>query len=190
MIPAAVPRFVRDRYALDELLTEAKQLACPNCHHTGEIVGHGLLIGNAERGNEREVRGRRLLCSARFRRPGCGRTFSVLLATVVEHFSVRTPTLSTLLELVVGGATRKVAWERLHAGCRAGLALRTCYRLWARLVAAQSHLRTALCRLGPPPATADARAIAQVLAHLRTVISGPGCLLAGFQLVLQRGVFG
>jgi hypothetical protein len=60
-------RFVRDRQGLDAALAEAKQMACPHCRRTGMVVGHGLLMGYAECGSERVVRGPRLLCSQRFR---------------------------------------------------------------------------------------------------------------------------
>lgn len=191
MTPEATPRFVRDRQALDEILVNAKQTECPHCHRAGMLVGHGLLSGYAERGGDREVRGRRLLCSARFRRSGCGRTISVLLATVVAGFTVRTPTISAFLESVVAGLSRKAAWERAQAPASGapGLSLRSGYRLWDRLVAAQSRIRTALCRRAPPPATTDARPIAQMLAHLRATFTAAGCFLAPFQLALQRGVF-
>ena len=106
------PRFVGDRHDLDAVLAGARQIACPHCRRVGTVVGHGLLVGYAEHGSERVVRGRRLLCSRRFRRSGCGRTFSVLLATVLAGFTVRTRPLSQLLEWVVGGLCRKAAWQR------------------------------------------------------------------------------
>jgi hypothetical protein len=192
MIEASAPRFVPDADALDGVLVEVKQTACPHCHRTGMLVGHGLLTGYTERGNDRAIRGRRLLCSARFRRSGCGRTFSVLLATVIARFTARSPTLSALLEAVVGGLNRKAAWERMQrsAGDGPGLSLRSGYRLWARLLAAQSRIRTALAGLLSPPATTDGRPIAQMLAHLRHALGGRGCLLAGFQVAFQQGVFG
>ena len=190
MIPTTAPKFVGDRRALDDVLADAKQMSCPHCHRTGMLVGHALVTGYAERSAAREVRGRRLLCSARFRRGGCGRTFSVLIATVIARFSVRTSTISALLDAVVGGLCRKAAWERLHtAGTMPGLVLRSCYRIWARLLGAQAHLRTALCRLAAPPATADARPIVETLAHLRQALGRGGCVLAAFQVSLQRGIF-
>jgi hypothetical protein len=192
MLPPTAPRFVRDRPALDDLLTRAKQLACPRCHRVGTLVGHGHLTGYSERSNEREIRGRRLLCSARFRRVGCGRTSSVLLATVVANFTVRTPTVSALLDAVAGGLNRKAAWGRLQTsiGGGSGLSLRTAYRLWARLLAAQTRIRTALCRLMPPPASTDPRPIAQMVVHLRQALGRGECVLAAFQLALQQSVFG
>lgn len=156
------------------------------------LVGHGLLTGYAEHGNNREIRGRRFLCSSRFRRSGCGRTSSVLIATIVAGFTVRTPTIARLLEAVVGGLTRKAAWERAPASASdaPGLSLRSGYRIWGRLIAAQSRIRTALCGRTLPPATADPRPIAQMLAHLRHAFGGAGCVFAGFQLAFQQGVFG
>lgn len=184
---STTPKFARDARALDDLLEGANQIACPHCHRAGMVVGHGWLRGYAENSSEREVRGRRFLCSARLRRTGCGRTFSVWLATTLVRFTVRTQTLSALLSAVVAGESRKSAWERLSPG----LCLRSAYRLWARLFAAQSHLRTALCSLTQPPATSDPRLIAQLLAHLRRAVTpAAGCVLAGFQLALHRGVFG
>jgi hypothetical protein len=150
------------------------------------VVGHGLLVGYAEHGNEHVVRGRRLLCSRRFRRSGCGRTFSVRLASVLAGFVVRSRTLSRLLESVVGGLCRKAAWEQAASG----LTLRSGYRLWARLLAVQSHVRTLLCGMRPPPASSDVRPVAQMLAHLRQVIGHASCVLAGFQLAFQRSLFG
>lgn len=192
MIPTLIPKFVRDRPALDEALLHAKQTACPHCRRAGMVVGHGLLLGYAERGNDREIRGRRLLCSARFRRSGCGRTFSVLLATVIARFTARTSTVAALLEAAVRGSSRKAAWEWMQesAAGAPGLSLRSAYRLWARLGAAQSRIRTALCALTQPPVITDSRPIAQVLAHLRLAFGGAGCLLAAYQLGLQSGLFG
>jgi hypothetical protein len=178
-------RFVRDRQGLDDALAQAKQISCPHCHRTGMIVGHGLLMGYAERSSDREVRGRRLLCSGRLRRSGCGRTFSVLISTMMAGFAVRTRSLSGLLEAVVGGCCLKAAWEKVGTG----LSLRSGYRLWARLMAAQSHVRTMLCAVGPPPASTDARPVAQMLAHLRQVLGSSECVLGSLQFALQRGVF-
>lgn len=189
----AAPSFVRDRQTLDQLLARANQTACPLCRRVGTLVGHGLLMGYGESGSGREVRGRRFLCSARFRRSGCGRTFSILIASVIAGFTVRTPTLSALLDAVVGGITRKAAWERVQSVVseRPRLSLRSGYRLWDRLVAAQSSIRTALCELALPPPASDERPIAHTLAHLRHALTAPtGCLLAAFQLTLQRTVFG
>src|SRR5258708_33944970 len=108
----------------------------------------------------------------------------------MARFTVRTPTICALLEAVVAGLSCKDAWQRLQAADRSasGLSLRSGYRLWARLVVAQSRIRTALFSLAPPPATTDARPIAQMLAHLRHAFGGPEGPFPRFHLALPRGV--
>jgi hypothetical protein len=171
---------------LDTVLAEAKQISCPHCRRIGMVVGHGLLRGYTEHGSDRVVRGRRLLCSRRYRRSGCGRTFAVVVASVLAGFTARTGTISRFLESVVGGLCRKAAWEQVSSG----LTLRSGYRLWRCLLAAQSNIRTALCGLAPPPVLSDPRPVAQLLAHLRQVFGATACLLASFQLVFQRCLLG
>ena len=176
-----------DLPALDEALLHAKRMSCRRCGRTGMVIGHGFLMGYAEHGSERVVRGRRFVCSKRFRRSGCGRTFSVRIATVIAGFSVRTCTLSRMLLAVVSGICRKAAWER--QGPR-GLCLRSGYRLWRALLAAQSHLRTTLCARCPPPSCSDRRPLVQLLDHLRCVLGSTQCVLASFQHTFQRHLFG
>jgi len=184
MHPLAPERFVRDTSGLDQRLVDVKLTACPHCGRVGALIGHGILWGYGEQGCHRVVRGRRFLCSNRFRRLGCGRTFSVLLAHVVRRFVIGTEGLSRLLDGVLAGLTRKAAWE----ASRRGQCLRSAYRLWSLMVCAQSAWRTFLSCRCPPPRCTDARPIAQVVAHMRCVLGAPACLLHAFQLTFQRGV--
>jgi hypothetical protein len=186
MVRYLLRTFVRDRAGLDAALAGAKLTVCPHCKRTGMVVGHGLVMGYAEHGNDRVVRGRRLLCSRRHKRSGCGRTFAVMLATVLSGRVVRTETLGCFLRAVLAGVCRKAAWELTTPG----LSLRSGYRLWARLCGAQAHIRTTLCNLGPPPALADPRPMAQVLTHLQQLFGDADCALAGFQLATQRDLLG
>jgi hypothetical protein len=62
----------------------------------------------------------------------------VLIATTIARFTVRTPTLSRLLDAVVRGKSRKAAWEIQGLP---GLSLRSGYRLWERMVGAHSEGR-------------------------------------------------
>jgi hypothetical protein len=101
-VPLRPPRFVRDGAALVEVLLGLKLAGCPQCRRSRTLIGHGLLRGYAEHSSEVVVRGRRVLCSNRGQRPGCGRTFSVLLSTVVASFVVRTLTLYRFAKAVLG----------------------------------------------------------------------------------------
>jgi hypothetical protein len=185
MLP--LDRFAADEAALEEALRTAKLRSCPGCGLTGTLVGHGYLYGYAEREGGRVVRGRRFLCSNRFRRPGCGRTFSVLLAYVLLGFVVRTPTLWSFLRAVVAGASRRAAWLAAAAGA---LSISTGYRLWKRLGRAQVGIRTWLCRGYPPPASSVSLPMAQMVTHFEHVFPAHACPMTAFQSRWQRALLG
>ena len=187
----APPRFVRGVDDLGTVLREAKQWMCPHCRQFDTLIGHGMLLGYAEHGSDRVVRGRRLLCSGNGRRGGCGRTVSVQIGSVIAGFCARTWTLSRLLSAVIGGLCIAAAWTH-HVS--SSLSLRSGYRLWHRLLAAQSHLRTTLCKTGPPPSCDSQQPLAQLLAHLHHALAPVDgedtCVMSRFQLRFQRCVFG
>lgn len=145
-----------------------------------------MLFGYAERSQERVVRGRRLFCSNRNRRAGCGRTVSIWLDTVVAGFLVRARTLSQFVGEVTAGKTRKAAWE--CAACGA-LSLASGYRLWKRLVHAQPELRTRLSGVAAAPTCSAKLPWAQLLAHFKLVLPSADCVFAGFQSLFQMALF-
>jgi hypothetical protein len=177
---------VRDETGLVNVLLDLKIAQCPHCRQTGALIGHGLLRGYAERSSERVVRGRRIFCSNRGLRPGCGRTFSVLLTRVLSGFLVRTLTLFCFATAVLGGLTRRAAWLREAQGA---LSLSSGYRLWRRLCAAQSTVRARLCRHAPPPDSQSREPLAQLLLHVSLVVGdGVADPFAALQNVVQLGL--
>jgi hypothetical protein len=179
-------RFATDDAQLAGALGWLKLRACPWCGCTGTLVGHGFLKGYAERESSRVVRGRRVLCSNRYRRPGCGRTFSILLANLLARFVVRTATLYGFVQAVVAGATRKAAWQAVVGGA---MSISSAYRLWRRVREAQSRIRTMLCRACEPPACDSREPLAHMVAHLQRAFAAAGCPLAAFQSHFQAALF-
>jgi hypothetical protein len=120
------------------------------------------------------LRARRVYCSNRHSQSGCGRTFSVWLADKIRHLSLSTRAVWRFLQQVIAGsiaaATRSMT-ERSD---------RTWQRLWKRFQLAQSNLRSALIKRGPPPSLSADRPEAQVIAHLQTAFPAD-CPLAAFQ---------
>jgi hypothetical protein len=164
-----------------------KLWSCPHCGRTGTLIGHGFLRGYEEQGQGIAQRGRRIFCSDRYRRQGCGRTFSVLAATALAGFVVRTVTLFRFVEKVLAGLTRKTAWQ---AATRGALSLSSGYRLWRRMQNEQSALRSRLCRQCAPPVCPSPEPLAALLAHLRVLLPAATCLFTAFQTCFQRGLFG
>lgn len=170
-------RFVRDRAELSALLLTAKLMPCPHCGRVGALNRHGPVMGYAEDDSGRRLRGHRLFCSDRGRRPGCGRTFAVRLADVLRARNVGSGTLWRFVLALATGLTRKAAWERTSAGV---LTLRSGYRLWHRFARAGPNIRARLLSLCPPPASTSPLALAQLTDHLQRALpaSDP---LAAFQ---------
>ncbi len=162
---------------------ESKLLACPHCRRIGWLIGHGFLRGYSLNGRDKRRRGRRFFCSNRNRRRGCGRTCSVLLSIFLFRRTLRAAHLWKLWRAAARSTGRKAGWESLGLP----FCLETFYRVWRRLLSAQSRIRTMLHRLGPPPRPAYAAdAIEEVRVHLETAFAGAACPIAAFQRRLGR----
>ena len=165
-----------------------KQARCPHCHLNGTLIRHGCLYGFDESSPKRRIpRARRIFCSNRNARPGCGRTFSVWLSGKIRRLSLTADALWLFLQLAVAGSM-------LAAGraIDCGLNERTWQRIWKRFSLAQSKIRTALCGRCPPPElpprTPDNPTrlpAAQVIAHLRAAFPDAHCPIAAFQQTMR-----
>jgi hypothetical protein len=164
------------------MVERLKQTSCPHCRVVGTLIRHGFLYGFDDRSPRRQtLRARRVFCSNRQARPGCGRTFSVWLADKIRRLSLTTGTLWRFLQSAVGDGIR--AASRAADGL---LSNRTWQRIWKRFDRAQSTIRTALSgRCPPPPLPAEHRPAAHVLAHLHAAFPNAHCPIAAFQQALR-----
>jgi hypothetical protein len=150
------PRYARDPAELEGLARLAKGWACPHCRRHGMINRHGSLRGLSESAAGKDaLRGRRFLCSKRGARGGCGRTFSVLLSTVIAAATVRSRELWRFYLAKLSGESVLSAWEGL--GSRFSVeAAHTWWRRWRR---GQFALRVVLAQGRDPPASGMAEAL-------------------------------
>ncbi len=179
------PWFYRCEQDWTAIVERLKHTACPHCHTVGTLIRHGVLTGFDDRNPPRiTIRARRIYCSNRHRRRGCGRTFSVRLAHTIRRLSLSTRTLWGFLQRAVVG-TIADAIRNANGPQRE----RTLQRIWRRFDRSQSAIRTALHSRGPPPdePTQPARrpAHAHVLAHLRAAFPHDHCPIAAFQQALR-----
>ena len=167
-----------------------KSEKCPHCHVAGCLVGHGRLMGYGEGKQEKIQRGWRELCSKRYGKNGCGRTFQVLLADRLYHRLAPAMKLWRLLTGIVGGKSIKAVWDKIASP----LSDDTGYRLWRAFQRSQTKIRTLLCREKSPPKLSSGSASAQVIEHINAVFAKPehttsrstGNPIAEFQLHFQR----
>ena len=177
--------FCRNDEEWRTLAERLKLMPCPHCKVVGTLIRHGYLRGFDEKNNSRPkaVRGRRVFCSNRHARSGCGRTFSVWCADKIRRLGLTTACLWRFLQCVI---TNGILAASRAIDCH--LSDRTLQRIWKRFEQDQSRIRTALFGLCPPPelpAQPARRPAAQVLAHLRTAFPDAACPIAAFQQALH-----
>lgn len=175
-------RFCRSAEEWLALAERLKQMPCPHCKVVGTLIRHGVLRGFDDSSPQRRtVRARRIFCSNRQARRGCGRTFSVWLADKIRRLSLTTGALWRFLQRA---ATGSILAAIRTAECH--LSDRTWQRIWRRFDLAQSKIRTALSARCPPPTLpAEPRPAAHVLAHLHAAFPDADCPIATFQHSLQ-----
>jgi len=176
--------FCRDEGEWTALAQRLKQTPCPHCQVVGALNRHGCLFGfDDQNPRQKTLRARRVFCSNRQARTGCGRTFSVWCADKIRRLSLTTGCLWRFLQLAAIGS--------LAAAIRAAhghLSDRSWQRVWQRFNLAQSKLRTALstrCPPPQPPAVAPHRTAAHVLAHLHVAFPQADCPITTFQHTLR-----
>ena len=189
MAPVADERwFYRSDNDWTAIVERLKQTRCPHCKVVGTLIRHGCLCGRDESSPRQDtLRARRIFCSNRNARPGCGRTFSIWLAHKVPRLSLTAGALWRFLHLAVAGAV--IAAGQAVCG---RLSDRTWQRIWQRFHQAQCHIRTALHRRCPPPPLTDClpenparQPVSQVLAHLQAAFPDAPCPIADFQQIMQ-----
>jgi hypothetical protein len=177
--------FCRSEQEWDAISERLKQMPCPHCKAVGALIRHGFLRGYDEGDSQRKtIRARRVFCSNRHRRRGCGRSFSVWLADKIRRLSVTTHALWRFLQRAVAGNIAAAC--RVVADCRRSD--RTWQRVWKRFHLRQSKLRTALsacCSPPEPPAEPSRRPATHVLAHLQAAFPDANCPITDFQRSTQ-----
>jgi len=173
------------------MVERLKQTACPHCNVVGALIRHGVLLGYDDRSPRRKtLRARRILCSNRNRRRGCGRTFSVWITDKIRRLSVTAGTLWRFLQGAVAGSIAAAIAAVVATGAASSFpSHRTWQRVWKRFDRCQSTIRTALFGRRPPPepTTGPSRrpAAAHVLAHLRAAFPDADSPIAAYQHATQ-----
>ncbi len=177
--------FVRDMHALEKVLLRAKLEPCPHCGRIGTLNRHDRVSGNMpDQRCDEHVRGRRLWCSNRGRRGGCGRTTLLLFAWVLHRHTFTAPLLTSLLDKVAGGASIKAAWEDLDTL----LSLESAYSIMHRFRERLDVIRSALFSTGKPPPASTTVPLIQTVKHLQH--SFPDHAVSAFQTAFAHPIMG
>ena len=94
-----------------QLRYQSNHTICQHCHQNNQWVSHGYVYKRMSSDNKKVI-GKRILCSRRFSRRGCGRTFQLYLDTTLpgrQHpFSV---VLVFIAALIQGASVQKAYFQ-------------------------------------------------------------------------------
>ncbi len=117
-----------------------KHTPCPHCRRTGNLILHGYLYGISECRSHKITRGRRIFCSNRNKRTGCGRTLSCFLAQYIYRSLLSTTTAWEFLNAYKSGLSLEKAYLTLNPLCI--LSFTTFMRFWKKFTLNTSGIRT------------------------------------------------
>lgn len=128
-----------------------KNTACPRCGCKGYLILHGYLYGYSESGSEKEKRGRRIFCSNRKNRKGCGKTFSMLFSGFIPNRTIRSDGLWDFLSRIKDNLSIAKAFK----GAKIPLSASSAHRIFKDFTENQPVIRTLLMGLKAPPVLPD-----------------------------------
>ncbi len=181
-----VRRFYKNDEEFNNIYEKLKLIKCPHCNLIGLLILHGYLYGYSENNTERIKRGRRIICSNRKNKKGCGKTHSILLSTFIKHFSISANTVWNFLNKVKHGIHLFKAFKDTGSKMR----VTNCYRIFKKFKKSQFSIRTnlLLITIAPQmPHTTDPAI--QTINHLKFVFEMSPCPISRFQEYFQTSFF-
>lgn len=178
--------FVHNERALEKELLSLKQKTCPNCGRRGTLNRHDWLYHNGvEACPTPAVKGKRVWCSNRGRRGGCGGTVTFLLEWILPRHSVTSDILWQVLELLLEMSVMMAVKE-----ITSGVSLEGVYHILQRLRTRQDFVRTRLCSICPPPRSRHVNPLSQSVEHLRCAFPEADNPISAFQTHFQAPLMG
>lgn len=180
-------KFYQTETEFEELRAMLKLISCPRCKKIGYLILHGYLYGYQDTHDSGKTeRGRRIFCSNRKNRNGCGGTFSILKATILKCFRISAGFLWCFLDNILNGMNKIRAFQASGSTLReTGV-----YRLYNRFKHEQSRIRSILSGIKDPPLpghSADPAVL--TLMHLKAVFKDSPCPISEFQHHFQVPFF-
>lgn len=179
--------FYKSKQDFIKIHHELKFTQCKHCLAIGCLILHGYLRGYHESGSKQDlVRGRRIYCSKRNRKKGCGKTFSLLKASLIKHYTTTASTITTFLNNLLDGYSKKEAFKKKDSI----VSDTSIYRYYKRFDENIPKIRTLLLTIKPPPDEPGLKnPFLQTVKHLKDVFCDHECMIAAFQNTFNTSIF-
>lgn len=176
---------------LDAISQQTQQLdgvACRHCGKTEQLVSHGFVYKKQALATAPVPVGKRVLCSQRFGRTGCGRTVQLYLASMVRYLHGGGQALACFIASLLVGMTMANAYQQATSRDEPRHAYRWLQKLFLHLseYRRQSHT-VQFTDVNSPQHPRDSSRQRLIVATLeRLLLRYPAPLCATYQLSLQR----
>jgi hypothetical protein len=150
----------------DSVKYNIKILKCPYCGEYGMLILHGYIYGQNEKRNT-VIKGRRVFCSNRNRRKGCGRTIAYRLANFIHQSFLCAKTAWKFLSEILKGSSIENAYNSLDTSFT--ISISTLYFFWKKFRHKTDAIRTTLSnhfKLCPSDANCPYR---ETIFHLKEI---------------------
>ncbi len=170
----------------NDFYTRLKLHRCPHCNFSSFLILHGFLYGFCEHSGLTRKRGRRVFCSNRNKKTGCGKTFSILKSDIIKKYIISAITIWKFLSKIKDGKSLADAFRQ--SGSR--LEESSAYRIFNKFKFNQSRIRTELTKAKDPPQISHSKnPVIQTIHHLASVFKKKPCPVAQFQYDFQKSFF-
>lgn len=162
-----------------------KLVPCPHCHRIGFLILHGKLGGLCIGANgESLYRGHRYLCNNRKNRPGCGRTFSILMSYALKYLQASAFCFWKFLSAIKQGKTKSAVFKKPFP-----FTVRCAGRWLEQLKKYQFAIRSRLLKKAHPPRLNTKNPLIQLIYHLKRAFIDSACPIAVYQKHFQAPFF-
>jgi hypothetical protein len=148
------------------------------------LILHGFLRGFIIPHPLETKRGRRVFCSNRHKRKGCGRTFSILWADLIKNIPATTLQLGKFLQNILSGKKIKHAFDMSFER----YSVKSRYSLYHKFLKRQTVIRALLSKMTKPPRTDEKNPLAQTMLHMDACFKDDFCPFEAFQRHFQTSI--
>jgi len=180
----SIKKYYSSQEDFNKFYQKIKLIQCPFCHLVSTLILHGYLRGyNETYESSKIIRGRRIFCSNRKKRNGCGRTFSLLLSFIIKKFNIQSKSLWQYLKGIANGKNKKNAFKSTGLN----FSNSSIYRLYNRFKNNQTHIRIYLLKkCKPPPLPDTVNPVIQTIKHIQKAFRSSSCPIAAFHETFQK----
>ncbi len=124
-------RYYTSLQAIHQQTLQLEYAQCKHCQQTQNLVSHGY-IRKKQVGAEPQAVGKRVYCSNRRHRTGCGRTMQLYLDSTIRYLHHTGCSVVALVQLLMAGMTIQHAYHQATGTVTPRNAYRWLYRLHMR----------------------------------------------------------